>query len=386
MTGTGATGHPRVQGGGEQRPGPTSLPLSPPLPPRPAGHGGAGPPPPPGLRGVPTPPHWTMTPGGGRSWICTPRAPAPPTVCSRGGRDRRGSPHQRARTTHGPHLGAARDDEPEQYGGRARHDQSIANAARKVARSGRIEGRTGSVGASGGAVHGPPLPPPPCRAGPPAAGRTRRTGLPRDPDRTRTPGGNVPATKRGLGREPQATPPEREQGGHGMTPPPVPPPLPTSPQATGAPAPTPPEAEGMIPPPPGRTAAPEREAGAGPAPTPQPLAPAGTTKNRRTRANTPGRHTNRARGQQASTTRSGMGATPSMARATPRTPALLPAQGRQTDGLEQGDPPPHLPPRPRSRGARRTGRPPRPTPPHPPALEHPRRADPLHGERTVQAR
>ena len=119
----------------------------------------------------------------------------------------------------------------------------------------------------------------------------------------------------------------------------------------------------MIPPPPGRTAAPEREAGAGPGPTPQPPAPAGTTKNERTRANTPGRHTDRARRQQRSTNRSGMGATPSTARATPRTPALMAAQGRQKDGPRQGDPPPHCPPRPHNRGARRTGCLPPPTPP-----------------------
>ena len=88
--------------------------------------------------------------------------------------------------------------------------------------------------------------------------------------------------------------------------------------------------------------------------------------NKRTCATTPGRHTDRARGQQGSTNRSGMGATPSMARATPRTPALLPAQGRQ----REGDPPPHWPPSPHSRGERRTGRPP-PTPAHPPGAGTP---------------
>ena len=46
-------------------------------------------------------------------------------------------------------------------GGRGPHDQSIANDARNVARSGRAEGRTGSVRASGWAVHGPFEPPPP---------------------------------------------------------------------------------------------------------------------------------------------------------------------------------------------------------------------------------
>ena len=137
----------------------------------------------------------------------------------------------------------------------------------------------------------------------------------------------------------------------------------------------------MIPPPRGRTAAPGREAGAGPAPTPQPPAPAGTTMDKRTRANTPGRHTDRVQRQHASTNRSGMGATPSMARATPRTPALLPAQGRQRDGPRQGDPPPHWPPRPHSPGERHTGRPPPLA--HPPARERPGRADRPHGEHTA---
>ena len=137
----------------------------------------------------------------------------------------------------------------------------------------------------------------------------------------------------------------------------------------------------MIPPHPGGTAVPGREAGAGPAPTPQLPGPAGTTKDKRTRANTPGRHMDRARRQQASTNRSGMGATPSMARATPRAPALLPAQGRQRDRPRQGDPPPPCPPWPHSWGERRTGRPPPPT--HPPALERFRRADPPHREHTA---
>ena len=71
---------------------------------------------------------------------------------------------------------------------------------------------------------------------------------------------------------------------------------------------------------------------------------------KQTHASAQGRHTDRAQRQQANTNQSGKGATPSMARATPRTPALLPAQGRQRDGLRQGDPPPHWPPRPHSGG------------------------------------
>ena len=83
--------------------------------------------------------------------------------------------------------------------------------------------------------------------------------------------------------------------------------------------------------------------------------------DRESRANTQGHHTDRARGQQASTNRSGMGARPAMARATPRTPALLPARVRQRDGPRQGEPPPHWPRRSHRRGERRTGPPP-PTP------------------------
>ena len=178
---------------------------------------------------------------------------------------------------------------------------------------------------SSGAAHRPP--PPPRQAGPLAAGRTWRPGLPHDPDPTRTPGGDVPAMKWKRGRGPQAAPPKRgEAGSYGAPPPPCPPIPPGGPRAAGAPAPhPPPEAEGTVPPPHSRGAAPGREAGAGPASTPQPPAPAGTAMDRRTRANTQGRHTDRARGQQASTNRSGMGATPPMARATPSTPALLPA-------------------------------------------------------------
>ena len=205
---------------------------------------------------------------------------------------------------------------------------------------------------SRGAAHGPPLLfPPPA----PAAGRTPRPGLLHDPDRTRTPEGEAPATNGGLGRRPQAAPPREGSGEPQRDPQTCLPTPPSGLQATGAPTPTPPETEGMIPPPPGRTAAPGREAGAGPAPTPQPPAPAGTTMDKRTRATTPGRHTDRAWGQQASTNRSCMEATPSIARATPRTHALLPAQGRQRDGSRQGHPPPHWPARPHSRGERRTG-------------------------------
>ena len=75
--------------------------------------------------------------------------------------------------------------------------------------------------------------------------------------------------------------------------------------------------------------------------------------------------------------RSGMGATPSMTRTMPETPALLPAQGRQREGTRQSDPPPFWLPGPHKRGARRTGRPP------PPAPRHKNAPDPPHGGRTT---
>ena len=127
----------------------------------------------------------------------------------------------------------------------------------------------------------------------------------------------------------------------------------------------------MVPPSPGRTAAPERGAGARPAPPPHPPAPTGTAENTRTRANAPGRQTDRAWRRQGSMNRSRMRATPSMTRTTPVTPALLPAQGRQRDGTTQNDPPPLWPPRPHKRGTRRTGCPP-PPPSQPPGTGTPR--------------
>ena len=215
---------------------------------------------------------------------------------------------------------------------------------------------------SGGAAHGPALPPPPRQAGLPAAGSTRHPGLPQGPDRPRTPWGGCAGDERGTGQKSADRPAQRgEVGSHGAAPLLSPRP-PTDPQATRAPASHRPEAGEMIPSPPGRAAAPGREAGAGPASTPQPPALAGAAMGKQTRASAQGRPKERAQRQQASTNRSGMGATPSMATATPRTPALLPAQGRQRDGLRQGDPPPHWPPRPHNRGERRTGWPP---PPHP---------------------
>ena len=173
-----------------------------------AGSSGAAPPPPPPPR---------RTPRGlraaGAPTLRPPRAEGTPPLPQKGPRRGRGnaagparrapqrppppapvSPHQRAGATHGPRPGGARDDGPEQYGGRAPHDQSIASDTRNVAHLGRAEGGFRSDGAPGGAVHVPPLPRPPRQAG-----RTRCTGRPRDPDRTRTPGGECADDKRGAG-------------------------------------------------------------------------------------------------------------------------------------------------------------------------------------------
>ena len=354
-TGPGAMGLPRGQRRGEQRHGPPS-----PLPPTLPGLQATGAPAlyhPRGQGGVPPPPEGTVTPGGGAQ--LDPHAARPRALhClpPRGSRQAGKAAQARKNGAQAP-PGAAHDNGPEQYGGRAPMTRaSPMTPAMLPAVGGQRDGpRQHHPPAPrppghppGGAAHGPP-PPPPSQAGSPAAGRSPRPGLPHAPDQMHTLGRVAPATKGGEAEGRRPPPPEREEGSHGATPhyPPTPP---TNPQATGAPAPTPPEAEKVIPPPPGTTAAPGRKAGAGPPPTPQPPAPAGTTMDQRTRANTPGRHTGRAQRQQASTNRSGIGATPSMARATSRTPALLPAQGRQRDGPRQGDPQPHWPPRPHRPG------------------------------------
>ena len=322
--------HPTGQGGCEQRSGPPSTPSRCPSGLRAAGARTLRPP---AAQGTSPLPRGDRDAGEGTQRDPHAPRPAPPAACSRVGRGRRASPHQRAGATHRPRPGAARDDEPEKYGGRAPHDQSIASDYRNVAHSARAEGGFGSVGAPGGAVHGPPLPPPPARQAAPGA-----RGGPATPTECRE--GDAPTMRGGQGREPQDAP-KRKSRGAAARPPPHPPHRPTS---RGGASPQPPEAEGMVPPPPGETAAPERGARARPAPPPQPPAPTGTAGNKRTRANAPGRHTDRAQRRQAGTNRSGMGGTPSMTRKKPVTPALLPAQGRQRDGTRQRDPPPDWPP------------------------------------------
>ena len=259
MTGAGDTGHPTGQGGGEQQGGPPS-PLSPPTSP-PACQLHAPALRPPGAQGTsPLPQKGARHQGGGRSRTRTPRAPAPHTACSRGGRGRRASPRQRAKATHGPRLGVARDDEPEQYRGRAPNDQNIASDTRNVA-LGECRGG-GSVCRSprGSGSQAAPPPPPPEPGGPhPVHG-----AAPRPQPNANPGGGNAPATRGGQGREPQA-PPQREGRGAAARPPPR---APHRPASRGGSSPHPPEAEGKSPLPP---AGPQRPRG-GPeqAPPPRP--------------------------------------------------------------------------------------------------------------------
>ena len=233
--------------------------------------------------------------------------------------------------------------------------------------------------------------------GPP---RERSTGRPSppptpgrhfDPDRTRTPEGSAPTTRRGPGLSTAGRRPEGEQGGRGATPLTAPPPA----RKPRGPRPPPPEAGGMPPPPP-----PERGAGARPAPPPQPPAPTGAVKNKRARANAPGRRTNRTQRSLVSTNRSDMGghaphgqhnasdtrfvACPGKAEGrneAERPPALQAPPGRTTGGYGARPPPPPGPPpgtrtprtRPaarsphracRPRGQRRAPTPARPRPQH----------------------
>ena len=90
--------------------------------------------------------------------------------------------------------------------------------------------------------------------------------------------------------------------------------------------------------------------------------------------------------REAGGTRTGVvwGATPPMDSATPVTPALLPAQGRQRDGKRQSDPPPYRP-RPGRTAGGNGARPP-PPPPSPPlsAGAHTARQCPVASEMACQ--
>ena len=65
--------------------------------------------------------------------------------------------------------------------------------------------------------------------------------------------------------------------------------------------------------------------------------------------------------------------------ATPVTPALLPAQGRQRDGTKQSDPPPYSPPPAAQTGDTAHAPPPQPAPRHTNATDPPRGAQPPQG-------
>ena len=203
---------PTGRGGGGRRSGPPYPPPPPLLPPSLRATGATLRPP--GAEGTPPlPQKGPRRGGGGCGWTCTPRAPASPAACSRGGRGRRGSPHQRAGAARGPSLGAA-------------HQNSMEAAPpmtppMTIAQSGRAEGGFRSEGAPGGAVHGPPLIPPPPRGGPATpTERARRGGVRRPQEGARV--GNRGLPPRGGAGRPRRDPP----------PPPAPPPA-RKPQGAG---------------------------------------------------------------------------------------------------------------------------------------------------------
>ena len=287
---------------------------------------------PPGAERIPPPPpqKGPRRGGGGFGWTCTPRAPAPPAACSRVGRDRRASPHQRAGATRAPSLGAAHGGAPEQYGGRAPHDPPVTTA-----HSGRAEGRFRSAGAPGGAVHGPPLTPPQPGAAPRPRSHTHAGGK----------GANDTRPEWGTAGPPPPPPPARKPRG---------------------PRPPTPEAGGMVPPPRPREE-PERD----PPPRRSRRLPQGP---RRTREPAPTRQdAAQIASSEGGQARTGVvwGAKPPMDKTTPVTPALLPAQGRQRDRTRQSDPPPYRPPSGRTNGGYGARPPPPPTSP-PPGTRTPR--------------
>ena len=312
---------------------------------------GAPAPHPPGAEG--TPPH----PPEGTASRLLPRGPRPiggPAPACRSG----------ARTTPG---GGTRPRTGTVWGPRPPRPEH--RATRKVAQSGRAEGGLGSEGAPRGAVQGPPIPPPPlARQAAPGA-----RGGPTTPTERARRGEMHRRREGGRGREPRAAPQRGSRGAAARPRPPPPPPPPARKPRERRPP--PPRGRGDGPPSPRQDRGARERGRSTAAPPPQLSAPTGTAGSTPTRANAPGRRTDHARRRQASTNRSGIGATPSMTRTTPVTPALLPPRGRQRDGTRQSDPTPHWPPHPYKRGARRTGRPPCPPTP-PPAIGTPRRRRP----------
>ena len=161
--------------------------------------------------------------------------------------------HQRAQTTHGPRPGAARDNEPEEYGGRAPHDLSVANDARNVARPGRAEGRTGA-----GRPPGPPPPRPPLWGGgsraappPPAPAGGRQHPAPKAAPRPRSNAytwGGCAGGERGTGQRAAGRPPKRGRSGATARTPPLSPRPPNRPASRGGLGPHPPRGRGDDPP------------------------------------------------------------------------------------------------------------------------------------------
>ena len=302
----------------------------------------------------PPPPEGTATRGGGCSWTSTPHAPAPPAACSRWGRGRRASPHQRAGATRAPSLGAAHGGAPEQYGGRALHDPPVTTA-----HSGRAGGGFRSAGAPGGAVHGLPLTPPQPGAAPRPRQHAHAGRECADDTRGARIGYRRPPPRRGA-RRPRRDPP-----------PPAPPPA----RKPRGPRPPPPEAGGGWSPPP----APERSRSATHPPPPSRRLPQGP---RRTSVPAPTRQdAAQIAPREGGRARTGVvwGARLPMDCATPVTPALLPAQGRQRDGTRQSDPPPYWP-----LPAAQTGGTAHAPPPPPPTRQHTNATDPPRGAQLPQ--
>ena len=92
---------------------------------------------------------------------------------------------------------------------------------------------------SGGAAHGPALPPRPARLACQQRAAPGTQGCPRAPTERVHPGGDAPATEGGQGRRPRTAPPRGGRWGATARPPPVPPPphRPASHEGAGPPTP-----------------------------------------------------------------------------------------------------------------------------------------------------
>ena len=185
---------------------------------------------------------------------------------------------------------------------------------------------------------GTPAPPPPRQADAPTAGQgpPGARGCATAPVEQVYPGGMRRQTMGGWPGDHRPPPRRREPGNHGATPPSLSPRSPLPPAGHGGNGPPPPPGQRGRPPSPrrgrdaqgGDTAEPAHHA----PPGPRPPAPAGAATGEQTRAGAQEMCTDHTRGRHANTNRSSMGATPSIPRATPMAPAILPAQGRQSSG------------------------------------------------------